>query len=290
VFSIPEHGANAIESQIPKGRPPPIVTVDVQSPRVQGSVERCSRLATAKGVFGDVTVTILKKDPSEPRVSGSSMLEPIRWEIEQCVRESLFKLGPRFYIEEVGPSIPVWPESFGFAIGDVRPLLPPLDVLMPRWVKALDAPPAQSSAPRAALAAILPPGISLRQDGCLAIGLPGPAVFAGLDMWARLSGRSLHETWFRLPFFYWLSPHRPSGVLVLSESEIVFTPRRLIPPNDIPDALCIRRLAPEEVKTVRSQIDQVGTCWMGNLQETLRSPCEGAISPGPSRRAAPGRE
>jgi len=31
--------------------------------------------------------------------------------------------------------------------GEVRPLLPQLDVLMPRWVKALDAPPAQSSAP-----------------------------------------------------------------------------------------------------------------------------------------------
>jgi hypothetical protein len=200
------------------------------------------------------------------------MLGPDREEIERCVRESLLKLAQRFDIESVGPSLPVWPAWFQFKIGEVRPLLPPLDVLMSRWVKALDAPPAQSSAARAALAAILPRGISLRQDGCLAIAWPGPAVFSGLDMWARLSGRTLHEMWFRLPFFYGLSPERPSGVLVLSESQIVFTPRGLTPPDHFPDGLCIRRLAPEQVQTVRSQIDQVGTCWVGSLEETLRLP------------------
>lgn len=181
VLSTPERSATPMEYQLPKEPPRPRVTVDVQSPRVQGSVERCSRLATAKGVFGDVRVTILKDDPTEPRVSGSPMLGPERAEIEQCVRESLLKLAQRFDIEPVG-SLPVWPDSFRFTIGQVRPLLPPLDVLMPRWVEALDGRPAQSSGARASLAAILPRGISLRQDGCLAIAWPGPAVSSGLDM------------------------------------------------------------------------------------------------------------
>src|SRR5262245_64563975 len=102
MVSTLERSARPMEYRLPKSPPRPRVTVDVQSPRVQGSVERCSRLATAKGVFGEVRVTILKDDPTEPRVRGSPMLGPQRAEIEECVRESLLKLAPRFDIEPTG--------------------------------------------------------------------------------------------------------------------------------------------------------------------------------------------
>ena len=243
---------------------PPLL--DVQSPRIRGAVEKCSELATSRRVFGDVTVTI--DDLTNPKVSGSPMLGPYRDVIERCVRNAFGNLLRQLEREgdPAGKAVDRWPVPFAWTLGQALPLLPPLEILLPRWEAAIAAPRREGGAP-ATLAAVLPPGVSLRSDGCLGISLHGPAVAAALDLWALRSGRALHEMWFSLAFFDRLAPHRPSGVLVLSDS------RLLIASAGQPgESLCLRPLEPQEVQTIRSQIERIGTCWEGGFEERLRAP------------------
>ena len=96
----------------------PKVTVDLRSPRVRSAIDGCSRLAAAKGVYGDVIVTLPKGDPLEPRVVGNPVLGPHREDIERCLREALVKVARRLDLESAGPALPRWPWEFTFTMGE----------------------------------------------------------------------------------------------------------------------------------------------------------------------------
>lgn len=238
--------------------------VDVRSPRVRALLDVCSRRAGASGVFGEIEVNVV--DPRHPRVSGVTDLSSNRETVERCIRDAITLVSQQLERERNDRGSPQrWPRSFRLTLGDASAPLPPLEVLLPRWESTLSG--ARTDAGRTEnLAGILPRGVSLRKDGCLTFSWRGPALVAGLDLWARQSGRALHEVWFSLPFFQQV-PRRPSGVLVLSSTRLLIGHSSL----QSDEVLCLRDLDQRAVQEILSQVRKIGTCWQGGLEEILRS-------------------
>lgn len=245
--------------------PDPPRALSVESPLIRAPLAACSADATKLGVFGDVVVVM--EDPNAPRVQGSPSLGAHRERLEKCVRQvvvaAVASIARR---TDLSAPAPHWPRSLDVTVGRPQPLLPPLETLLPAWDRLLGAPSAGAGSARSALLGLLPPGITLRPDGCLSPVWQGSSTMAALDLWARTSQRAMHPLWYAAkPFAY--SDHPGFVALVVADDRLVV--------GDLWQSerkVCQRVLAPGEVQSLWTEVNEKGRCWVGPLAGVLTSP------------------
>jgi hypothetical protein len=163
-----------------EGRPSPWVTFDDWWPRIGlPLVEPCSAVADRTLAFGDVLVTFaLKGNRPVVQATATRQLGP---KVERCFVKALGPFARRL-LEAVGGGITRVHAMV--PVGRRRPLLPPPDLLIPRWSALLGADPGGRRALAAQLGSILPPDVRPGPDACLDI-TPTPTLAQAAGEWMQ---------------------------------------------------------------------------------------------------------
>jgi hypothetical protein len=236
---------------------------DVYRPEIESDLQRCSRDAVARGVFGDVTVDLY--GGGGPNVSGTPGLGRHRPVLEDCVRAAMIKL---LELEKTHPQAGRvgWPRDVEIHLGRPGPILPRAAILLPAWTAHVSAVPAETERTRAALQRLLPPDVRVRADRCLVVSR-GAFVWEGLQLSLRLLGRRVAPFWDRVFDPELLSGQVGPPTYLLPGPALLTIGRR-----GTDGGLCLQNLDPETSHVLRGRMSALGACWQGDLEATLLAP------------------
>jgi hypothetical protein len=248
--------ARAREPSPPEPRLPPLL----YNTEIGPDLRRCAADAGARGEFGDVLVEI-----AQGAVVRLTASKRVGRETSRCVRSAVDRLlenerrAPRGQVDLGGQVSDV-------QIGTARPLLPALNVLLPAWRRYLVAGPHDVDAAGRSLRAILPPDAAVRSDRCLGADVDGVVIGESISQWLASIGGEVPGIW-RFLFDDRLAPDSAAPPAFLVSGTIVL--RAL----SAPTRLCLTDIGGAEARRhLRQRMEELGSCWVGDLNQILMTP------------------